>query len=89
MRCRVADLRLKEVINVSTGCRIGFVGDLSIETDTGQIIALVVPGPCRFFGLFGRGDDYILPWNSVRRIGDDIILVEIPGDYQREKWIRL
>ena len=88
MRSRVADLRLKEVINVLTGCRIGFVNDVSIDTISGRITALVVPGPCRFFGIFGREDDYILPWEAVKRIGDDIVLVEISGEYEREKWSR-
>ena len=41
----------------------------------------MVPGPCRFLGLFGRDSDYIIPWGCIRRIGEDIILVEgpIPG----------
>jgi hypothetical protein len=33
-------------------------------------------GPARFFGLFGRGEDYTFPWDSVKRFGEDIILVE-------------
>ena len=36
----------------------------------------MVPGPCRFLGLFGRDSDYIIPWCCIRRIGEDIILVE-------------
>ena len=55
--------------------------DLCIDTDTGRVTALMVPGPCRFLGLFGRDSDYIIPWCCIRRIGEDIILVEgaIPG----------
>ena len=43
----------------------------------GNIIAIVVPGPCRILGLFGRRDDYVIPWNCIRRIGPDIVLVDI------------
>ena len=43
----------------------------------GQIIAIIVPGPCRFFGLFGCRDDYVIPWCNIRRIGPDIILVDV------------
>ena len=74
---RLTSLRCKEVINVSDGCRLGFVSDVEIDLATGKVAALVVPGPCRFFGLFGRGDDFVIPWRCICRIGDDIILVDI------------
>lgn len=85
MQCRIADLRCKEVINVCNGFRLGFVCDVLLDTATGRILALVVPGPCRFFGLFWREDDFIIPWDCIKRIGDDIILVEVDGAFRREK----
>lgn len=75
---RMSDLRYKEVISVTDGTRFGYVGDLEVALESGQIRALVVPGRPRFFGLFGRGDDWVFPWESVRRFGEDIILVEGP-----------
>ena len=80
MGTRVTDLRCKEVINVTDGLRLGFVSDVEILLPEGKVLALVVPGPCRFFGLFGRKDDFVIPWNSIRRIGSDIILVELEPD---------
>ena len=44
----------------------------------GFLKALIVFGPCRFFGLFGRGEDYYIPWECVQKFGDDIILVDKP-----------
>lgn len=85
MQCRIADLRCKEVINICNGFRLGFVCDVFLDTLTGCILAIVVPGPCRFFGLFWREDDFIIPWDCIRRIGDDIILIEIDGPFKREK----
>ena len=85
MRCRIADLRCKEVINICSGMRLGFVCDVLINDTTGQLRALIVPGPCRFFGLLGREDDFVIPWECIRRIGDDIIIVEISGECCREK----
>lgn len=83
MNCRIADLRCKEVINICDGCRLGFVGDVELNVVTGCIVALIVPGPCRFFGIFGREDDYIISWERIKRIGDDIILVEVQGEHRR------
>lgn len=85
MQSRIADLRCKEVINICNGHRMGFVDDVLLDTESGCIVAIVVPGPCRILGIFGREDDYIIPWERIRRIGDDIILVEIAGEYRREK----
>ena len=83
MQCRMRDLRCKEVINISDGCRLGFVSDVDIRVPEGQVIAIVVNGPCRFFGLFGRGEEFYIPWECIQRIGDDIILIDKP--FQRRE----
>lgn len=80
MGTRVTELRCKEVINITDGLRLGFVSDVEVQLPEGKVLALVVPGPCRFFGLFGRKDDFVIPWHCIRRIGSDIILVEIEPD---------
>lgn len=76
METRIAELRYKEVISVADGSRFGYVGDMEVDLDSGQVRALVVPGRRRFFGLLGREEDRYIPWNCVRRFGEDIILVE-------------
>lgn len=76
METRIAELRYKEVISVEDGARYGYVGDMEVDLDTGQVRALVVPGKRRFFGLFGREEDKVIPWEAVKRFGEDIILVE-------------
>ncbi len=39
---------------------------------------MIVYGPGRFFGLFGRGEEFYIPWECIQRIGDDIILIDKP-----------
>ena len=78
MQCRIKNLRCKEVINICDGCRLGFVSDVDVRVPEGQVVAVVVQGPCRFFGLFGRGEEYYVPLECIQRIGDDIILVDKP-----------
>ena len=78
MECRVSELRYKEIINVSDGSRYGWVGDVEVDLDSGQVRALVGPGRLRLFGLLGREEDRVFPWEAVRRFGADTILVETP-----------
>ena len=77
MSCKFTDLQCKEVICLSNGQRLGFVTDVEVELPKGNVVAIVVPGPCRFLGVFGRRDDFVIPWECIRRIGPDIILVDI------------
>lgn len=76
MNCRFTEIRCKEVINICDGSRLGYVSDIEVDIVTNCVVALIIPGPCRFFGLFGREDDYVVPWNCIRKIGEDIILIE-------------
>ena len=80
-----SDLRYKEVIDIHTGLRLGYVCDLEFDDSEGRLVSLVTPGRSKFFGLLGREDDYIIPWESIRKMGDDIILVDAEGKYFREK----
>ena len=82
MMCRFSQLRRKEVINICDGSRLGCVGDLELCIPEGTVKALIVFGPCRFFGLFGRGEDYYIPWDCVQRFGEDIILIDKPAQHR-------
>ncbi len=76
MDSRITKLRDMEIIDVRSGSRYGYVGDLEIDLESGKVRALVVPGRLRLFGLLGRERERVFLWESVRRIGEDIILVE-------------
>ena len=84
MDCRLSDLRYREVINISTGARLGYVSDVILELKEGRIAALIVPGPARFFGIFGRESDYVLPWEAITQMGSDIILIDGKADIRRD-----
>lgn len=80
-----SDLRYKEVIDVHSGFRLGYVCDAEFDDAEGHFISLITPGRAKLFGLLGREDDYVLPWNCIVRIGSDIILVEAKGEFMRRK----
>ena len=80
MSDKFTDLRCKEVICICDGRRLAYIGDVRIELPEGRVVAIVVPGPCRFLGLWGRKDDFVIPWHCIRRIGPDIVLVDTKPD---------
>lgn len=72
---KIGDLQYKEVINISTGQRLGYVSDLEFDITSGKVLSFIVPGPRRFLGLVPGEMDYIFPWESIVRMGDDTILI--------------
>ena len=80
MSVRFSELHCKEVICVGDGRRLGFVSDVCVELPCGRVVSITVPGPAKFFGLGSRREDYMIPWDRIRRIGPDIILVDIDPD---------
>ncbi len=70
------DLKRKEVINICDGRRLGCVCDVIIETNTCRINAIIVPGSFSMLNCFQKPKNIIIPWNKIRKLGDDVILVD-------------
>ncbi|MCL2702675.1 MAG: YlmC/YmxH family sporulation protein [Defluviitaleaceae bacterium] len=73
---RFYDFRQKEVINIKDGCRLGYVSDIEMCNEKGHCKRLIIPGPARIFGFFGREQEYRVDWEHVKQVGDDLILIE-------------
>ncbi|HEX7066505.1 MAG TPA: YlmC/YmxH family sporulation protein [Bacillales bacterium] len=89
---KISEFQAKDVVNVSDGKVLGHIGDLEINTTTGKIDSLIIPGNGRMMGLFGRESDIVISWRNIVRIGTDVILVRFHemnegnggnGDYQK------
>ena len=83
-----SELRCKEVIDIHSGFRLGYVCDAEYDDAEGRLLSLITPGRAKLFGLLGREDDYVLPWACIVRVGRDIILVdtkEAPARRKRKK----
>ena len=83
MIARITDMHDKEVINLSDGARLGFVDDVEVDTCTAQIVALVICGRSKFFGLLGREQDIVIGWKDIEVVGEETILVNFacsPGE---------
>lgn len=76
---KTSELREREVVNILDGKRLGLASDLEIEAETGKIKAIIVPGPGKFLWLFGKSEDFVIPWERIKKIGVDVILVDTPN----------
>lgn len=75
MKCTLAELRNKEIINIKNGARMGYVDDVEFDTDDAMIKSFIIYGRTRFFGLLGREDDIILTCEDIEIVGVDTVLI--------------
>jgi YlmC/YmxH family sporulation protein len=82
--CRSSEFKQKEVINITDGRRMGFVHDVEVDLEEGRIISIIIPGASKLFGLIGRNNEIIIPWENIKRIGEDIIFVDLGERFIRK-----
>lgn len=71
------DFKHKEVININNGKRLGYVQDVCADLETGMITSIIVPGSNKIMSFFNQNNDIVIPWQNIKCIGYDLILVEI------------
>ncbi|WP_067730031.1 YlmC/YmxH family sporulation protein [Oceanobacillus damuensis] len=74
---RFRDMSDKEIINVNEGSRLGILGqtDLEINEETGQIESFIISN-YKWFGLVKEGEETRIRWDSIKKIGEDMIMIE-------------
>jgi len=75
---RFSEFSGKEIIDLDNGERMGVLGqsDLVINPESGQIESIVLSGSS-YFGFGKKKHDVVIPWHSIRKIGPDMIIVEL------------
>lgn len=66
-------IRSMEIIDIRTGCKLGFVQDLVIDIEESKIVSIIIPAEGK--NWFNKEDDIEIPWKNVIRAGMDVILV--------------
>ena len=74
---RSYDLKQREVIDIVSAERLGYVHDLDVDYETGKITAIIVPGKGGIFRFFSKPREYIIRWDRIVAIGREIILVRL------------
>ncbi|MGL5647560.1 MAG: YlmC/YmxH family sporulation protein [Clostridium sp.] len=71
----INSMRNMEVIEITTGQRLGLISDIKIDCENDKVEALILPGENK--GWFQRDDEIEIPWENVKKIGMDVILVSM------------
>lgn len=82
---KINSLYDREIISIFDGSKIGEINDIEIDEKSGVITSLVISGRLRLFGLLGRKEPILIPWESVRVIGEETILVDTKIDLNCNK----
>ncbi len=80
MVCSLSEIKNKEVVNVKTGLKIGYVDDVQIDTSLSSVVSLVIYGRPRCMGILGREDDIVIKCENIQLIGEDTILVKFDDE---------
>lgn len=74
------NIKDREVINIKDGSKLGVVSDVEIDFEEGKITSIIIPGPGKLISFFGKASDIVIPWSCIKKIGTDVILVDMDGD---------
>lgn len=93
MACNTNSLSRKIVISVCDARKLGHICNYEVDLCDGKITAIFVPIDTGFFGL-GKTQEMRIPWDKIKKIGEDAILVEAPPPVsdchqpprQKRKW---
>ena len=73
---KISDLQDKTIININDGKNIGKISDLEID-DKGNIIYFYCLQKRSLFNLFTSNKETTFTMNDIKKIGEDVILVQI------------
>lgn len=71
----LTELKNKEVINVLSGKRLGFVCDVELDVNDARLLSIIVASDGA--GLFSRPERAVIPWACIQHVGEDLIIVRL------------
>lgn len=76
---RMGELAGKEIVNLFNGARLGVVGesDIAIDMESGRIHSIIIPRRGNLVNFWVDKQHMIIPWDSVKKIGHEVIIVDL------------
>lgn len=83
---RLSELIGKDIVNIQNGSRLGTVADsdLVLQADTGEIESIILPSKGGILNFWDRSN-FTIPWSAVRKIGSEVIIVDLDDTHMRFK----
>lgn len=84
---RLNELIGKEMVNIYDGMRMGTVGesDMVVDQETGNIVSIILPNRGNAFNFFADRQKLVIPWEAVKKIGREVIVVDLDNTHMRLK----
>ena len=78
-----SDWKGKILVNLENGEVLGNIGeaDLLIDEHSGEIESILLPGRNHVFDR-NHGDHLVIRWQDVKKIGAEVIVVDIDSTYR-------
>ncbi|MGH4119718.1 YlmC/YmxH family sporulation protein [Clostridium sp.] len=70
----INNLRQMEIIDINSGSKMGYIKDLRIDCEDYRIISILLPSIKSSW--FNKNNSIEIPWEKVKKIGVDVILVD-------------
>lgn len=70
----INNLRQMEIIDVNSGTKMGYIKDLRVDCEEYRIISILLP--TQKSSWFTKNNSIEIPWEKVKKIGVDVILVD-------------
>lgn len=71
---RLSDIQNKDVVDITTGEKIGNIIDVEISSETGNILKMILFEKKGIISSL-RGEESYISWTQIKKIGSDVILV--------------
>lgn len=75
-------MKTMEVIDINTGGKMGFIKDIKLDYNNQKVISIILPGESK--GWFSKSDDIEISWQSIVRVGIDVLLVNYEDNLVKE-----
>ncbi|MBU3126281.1 YlmC/YmxH family sporulation protein [Clostridium tagluense] len=70
----INNLRQMEIIDLNSGSKMGYIKDLKVDCEDYRIISIILP--TQKSSWFNKNNSIEIPWEKVKKIGVDVILVD-------------
>ena len=84
---RLNELVGKEMVNIFDGMRMGTVGesDMLVNQEKGNNVSIILPKRGNAFTFWADRQKLVIPWDAVKKIGREVIVVDLDNTHMRMK----